>query len=462
MKRIVLAAVALLGAAAVAGQQRLTLEGCRALALENNHERAIARERSRQVDFQRAAARANFLPALSASGFYLHANIRAREEVRGEFISRFILNGLEDVAPGVQLPPDVEAVLRRLDSYLPAIPLELRVDDTYAAGVQLQQPLYAGGKARAGYRAAGIAREIAGWNEELTRATVIVASDEAYWLCVKAREMVAVAGEYRESVERFLERVEDAREVGARGRNEVLKVQVQLNEAELELLRARNARRLADMNLCRVTGLALASEIEVEGGFPGECPPAPLPGDDVERRPEYAVLSGMIALNEQQVKLARGDFLPAVGIQGTYGYVNGVKFNDRKLFDKTSFTALVSVSVPLFHWNEGQNKVRAARSEGKILELQRAEARDKMALEVTLARQALEESRLEVALTRRSLEQAGENLKVSGDQYELGMETVSDHLAAQLLHRKARASLVESLANLHLNTTRYLKAMGKL
>ncbi|MDR1273783.1 MAG: TolC family protein [Odoribacteraceae bacterium] len=448
-----------LGAAA---QRPLTLDTCRAMALDNNREGAIAREKSRQLGFLRASARANFFPSLSASAFYARTGLRAREEIRGDFISRFVQNGWQDLNPGTPLPPGVEGVLQRLDGYLPAIPLDLRVRDTYAGGLLLRQPLYMGGKVRAGYNMAKIGQEMAGCNERLTRADVIVRSDEAFWLCVKAREMVALALAYRESVREFLERVENARELGLRGRNDLLKVQVQLNDAELSLLRARNGRRLADMNLCRVTGLPVDSEIEVEGRFPDDSPVPLLPAPPAEERPEYALLSKMIDLKEEEVKLTRADFLPNIGVQGTYGYLNGVELNGKRLFDKTSFAALLSVSVPVFHWNEGRNKIRAARSEREIASLQRDEAKDMLAMETTLARQAVEESRAEIALARRALAQAEENLKVSGDQYELGLETISDHLAARALCLKARANLVEAQANLHLNETRYLKATDKL
>jgi outer membrane protein TolC len=238
------------------------------------------------------------------------------------------------------------------------------------------------------------------------------------------------------------------------------------------------------MNLCHVTGLPLDSEIDIEERFPDDAPAtsplaislatsplasplvsslvSSLASSPAKDRPEYVLLSKMLELKEAKVKLTRADFLPNIGVQGTYGYLNGVELNGKRLFDKTSFTALLSVSVPIFHWNEGRNKIRAARSEREIVAIQREEARDMLAMETTLARQAVEESLAEIALTRRALEQAEENLKVSGDQYELGLETISDHLAARALCLKAHADLVEARAKFHLNETRYLKATNKL
>jgi outer membrane protein TolC len=461
IRRLATLLATLLATTAVA-QQPLSLETCRALALENNQQAAIAREQVSLLDHQRRALRANFLPSFSASALYARADLHAHQELRGDFISRFITNALQDVNPGQPLPPDLEQLLQRLDTYLPAIPLDLRARDTYSAALLARQPVYMGGKVRAGYRAARVGQEIATWNERLANSEVILRCDEAFWQCVKARELAEVARAYHESVTALLARVRDAGELGLGKKNDLLKIQVQLNDAELALLRARHARQVSNMNLCRVTGLPLDSDIDVLGTFPDDSIPPPLVAIAVESRPEHEILSRLVDLKTEEIKLARADHLPNIGLQATYGYLHGLEFNRQKLFNNTSFSLLLSVSVPIFHWNEGREKTRAARSARRVAELQREETAGLLTLETTLALQALEESRAEVTLARRSLEQASENLKVSAAQHALGLETISDHLVAQALWQKAHATLVEARATLQLNTTRYLKATNQL
>lgn len=96
------------------------------------------------------------------------------------------------------------------------------------------------------------------------------------------------------------------------------------------------------------------------------------------------------------------------------GYANGLKLNDSKLLDNTAFLAVVNVSIPLFHWGEGRNKVRSAMAEKKMASLQRDELTEKMELEIQQALQAYSESEARVVLTKRSLNQAKENLRESG------------------------------------------------
>ena len=53
------------------GQTVLSLEDCRSMALENNSQSKIARERVTAADYDIKAAFANYLPKISATGLYL-------------------------------------------------------------------------------------------------------------------------------------------------------------------------------------------------------------------------------------------------------------------------------------------------------------------------------------------------------------------------------------------------------
>ncbi|MDD3780299.1 MAG: TolC family protein, partial [Proteiniphilum sp.] len=183
---------------------------------------------------------------------------------------------------------------------------------------------------------------------------------------------------------------------------------------------------------------------------------------DLASRPEYGLLSKQITLKELQTDLEKSDFLPRVGIAGNMGYANGLELNGNKLLDHTAFSAVVSVSIPLFHWGEGRNKVRAAESEERMAALQREELEEKMNLEIEQSLQAYNESQAQVILTTRSLGQAEENLRESSDRYETGLETLSGLLEAQTMWQQAHAELVRARSAARIAETRYLKAAGRL
>ena len=55
--------------------------------------------------------------------------------------------------------------------------------------------------------------------------------------------------------------------------------------------------------------------------------------------------------------------LPQIGVQGSYNYINGLDVNGQKFLDGGSFTALLNVSIPIFHFGERKHKVNAAKAQ---------------------------------------------------------------------------------------------------
>ena len=116
----------------------------------------------------------------------------------------------------------------------------------------------------------------------------------------------------------------------------------------------------------------------------------------------------------------------------------------------------------LFHFGERTNKVKSAKAKLEQISLEHENAREKMLLELIQAANNLDEARLETELSDRSLEQAEENMKVSGKQYEVGLETLSDYLEAQMLWQQAYQTRVDAHFQLYVNYIAYLKAAGQL
>ena len=347
-------------------------------------------------------------------------------------------------------------------THFPGINLDYKVGTVYMGGIRVEQPLYMGGKIRAAYRMSVLGKEMAEMNEALTATEVILKTDKAYALAVKAQEMKKVADKYNAVLRELLSNVESAYKHGLKPQNDVLKVQVKLNESELSIRKAENALRLATMNLCHLIGKPLVSDIRISGDYPAVEKGMDVQVSDISARPEYAILDKQVEIAGQQVRLNRSELLPKVGIMGSYDYVHGFELNDQMLMDKGSFSVLLNVSIPLFHFGERSNKVRAAKAKLMQSRLEQENMNEQMMLELTQAANNLDEARLESELSDRSLLQAEENMKVSKSQYEVGLETLSDYLEAQALWQQAYETQVDAHFQLYLNYVGYLKAAGAL
>ena len=390
MKKEFLVAVSVLfGMAAslsVSAQEKLSLKQCREMALKYNKEMAAADKQTEAARLMSLSYKANFFPNFTASGTGLYSTADGSLGIQGGNLPVF----LPDPATGELVTSGY--------AYFPGLNLDYKVGTVYTGGVQVEQPLYMGGKIRTAYKMSLLGKEMAHLNEELTASEVILNTDKAYVQLVKAKEMKKVAEKYHVLLNELFRNVKSAHQHGMKPQNDVLKVQVKLNESELALRKADNALRLAGMNLCHYIGRPLTAGIDISDEFPEVEQEWKTQVADISARPEYGIL----------------------------------------------------------------NKQRSAKVKLEQTRLEQENANEKMLLELTQATNNLDEARLECELSERSLEQAEENMKVSGKQYEVGLETLSDYLEAQVMWQQAYQTKVDAHFQLYVNYVAYLKAAGQL
>ena len=403
--------------------QQLTLEECCDIAAANNKQGKLADFSIQKAQLQLKNMNSNFLPKLSAAGGYLYA----------------------DKNFGAELMPSVAA--------------ELNLNNTYTGGVQIEQPLFLGGKLFAVRKMAQTGLSIAGLNKEKTESDIRFETEKAYWNVVKAKELQKVSQQFLQTVDELYRTVENYYNTGMASQNELLKVKVKINEAKLSLKRSENSVRLAKMSLCHLMGMPMNKDIDVINNL-SDIKAVDTNIHSVENRLEYKILSENIQLKNQEIKAVRSDFLPRVGLVAGYNYMNGVKLNGTKLISDDVFAVMVSVKVPLFHWGEGMRKVKSAQIEKQMAIVQRDEFTEKMQLEVSQALNMLDESELEIILTESAFNEATESLRESRKNYETGMETLVNYMDTQSIWQKSWAEFVSAKINYQIAKANYLKVSG--
>ena len=464
-KHIIGVVASLLMCAGLQAQQTLTLDSCLQMALRSNLEKKSAEVQAEQYRHTQKAYLANFFPNIS--GRVLDAyNFDGKQTIGLDLMSFVPANLQEAFAPYTQqmqeilmqtLTPEQLQALASLD---PTIGIDYKIGNVFNASVTIEQPIYMGGKITAAYKMSKLGAQMAQVNKRLTTDQVILNTNEAYALLLEATQMHEVALQYDSLLQQLMNDVTAAERHGLGSHNDVLTVQVKKSEAELQVRQAQNAILLAQMNLCRLIGLPLTEHPRVEPIEPkliGTHADADLTG-----RPEYTILELKSQMSAQQVKLTRSDFLPQLGLLFDYGYTHCLTVVDQYLFNKPSATLLLNLTVPLYHANEGYHKVKAAKLEHERNLLEQKDLIEQMKLEVQQTANLLDESILELALTTKNLEQAQENLKASRKSYEVGLESLSDHLMAQTLWQDAYAKKVIAQAQVIVNIVKHQKASGTL
>ena len=432
----------------------LTLEQCRAIALDSSAILRNAQLMEEKTELDRKAVITNFLPKFSGYGLYLWTSDSFDYDFSGGALpiyknvyGNLVPDLMKDAAGNIVYNNGIPV----FNQYAVIPPMTLSVDlaNTFTAGVSVSQPVFMGGKIISGYRMAALGSEMARLNSELKAEEVTVSVDEAYWLYVKTCKLLETAESLDSTVSEIYRFVEDAIDVGMATSTDLVKVEVQRNNAALAVAKARNGKRLSMMNLCHILGLPLTTEIEVDqSGFSLDSMAAvsesiAQDSDSIEDRADYRLLAGQAELKRRNVDFVRSDFLPQLGVMASYGYSYGLKLMDETLLNQAGFTVMATLKVEM-----AQNELE--RLSG-MMELERAKNS-----------YAVSEAALQVRLAESSLKSAETNLKVCRDQYELGMETLVNVLEAQTQWSKCSSDYIEALADYKLSCTKYLKSIGRL
>lgn len=450
----------------------LSLDSCRELAGKNNYTLANASLTEQKANYEYKAVLSNYLPNISGFGYALFTNRDLIYNFSGAYLPTYV----PDLSTGKLVPnllldpngqmiigPDGNPVFKQY-TLLPPMELKVKIDGSYATGLKAVQPVFTGFKILTATKMAGIARKMASDNSDLCASNLMVQVEEAYWQLVRATELEVVATKYLETVKAVEKQVADANATGFTLNNDLLKVQVKVNEAQLMLSKAQNGHALAAMNLCNIIGLPISTLVipdkaDQENDIKSEIS---LIEGSIVNRPDYRLLDKQIEMKRAQVKLIRSDYLPHMGVAVTYGYINGLEMDGERLFNSANTSVIAQLSVPLFHWGEGYHKTESAKADLKIAENERDNLHHLMELEKEQYRFLLKDAGFRTQLMAKSLEQAAENVKVVKDRYELGLETITALLAAQAEWQKAWAEQIESWADYRITKIKYMKAAGNL
>jgi outer membrane protein len=399
-----------------------------------------ARVRAAEADAEAAGARARearagLLPALRAQGSYTR------------------LGG--DI-------PDLDFTLPGLDTTFTFLDIER---NRYVGELSLEQPLFAGGRLRAGHRATMREAAAAEWLAEEARADVALEVRRAYWTLHGALAGLEATEAALAQVEAHLRDVRRRYEEGAVLRADLLSAETRRSEVLLERVETGNAVRVARLELNRLLGLP--PESEVSPVAPEAVEPLPpsaegLAGVAVVSRPELRALEEQVAALRAQESVARGGRLPEMAFVSRYIHArpNPYAFTEQDQFRGT-WEAGVSLRWGL--WEGGAQDARAAGARARRLA---AEARLEDAVErarVDVARHYLEARRADEALdvARQVVEQATEALRVTREQFVEGAALSAQVLEAEAAYRGALAREARAVAERAIARAMLLRALGE-
>jgi outer membrane protein TolC len=407
-----------------------TLDDAWALALQQDHSLAAARNQAEAAGFEAQAARAQRWPTLAVGGSFTQLDDSPAFD--------FAFTGL------------------------PLTPPELFEDDSFLMGsASITVPLFTSGRISSSIAAAEARERGVGAQVTAATADVKLAVADSYVEVLRARKAHGVASSNVQTLEALTRDTTSMFERELVPKNELLAVQVALADARQNELRAANAAEVAAAAYNRRLGAPLDRPVELSETLTAPVELAQdLPALVEQAKSRRAELDAFDAQAEAYGQLARTErsrVLPQIALSGGYQYLE-----NQFLDDETVGMAGIGVQWALFDGGQSRKRAAALDRNRRAMEQQRAEVSSQIELQVRQAYLGIQESRQRVIVTAQAAEQADENLRIARERYTAGLGTQTQLLQAETLRVQALRNRDDASLDAGLAQLRLARAVGAL
>jgi outer membrane protein TolC len=302
---------------------------------------------------------------------------------------------------------------------------------------------------------------------ESTLQNTLYSIDQAYWQVVSVRQKERLANSYLEVVKRLDSDVEKMIREGVATRADGLKVKVKVNEAEMNVTQAQDGLVLSKMLLCQLCGLPIDSDITLADENKEDLTISSTAVDvelktALENRPELKMLQNTVDIAHQTTKVVRAAYLPHVALTGGYLATNPNLYDGFQKKFGGVWNIGVLIHVPLWHWMEGEYKIRATKAAASMANLELTEAQEKIELQVTQCKFKVREANKKLAMASKNVEKAEENLRCANLGFHEGVMTATEVMEAQTAWVQAQSQKIDAQTDVQLSQVGLKKALGIL
>lgn len=459
-------------------QGAVSLDSCRAMALRNNKQMLINATRIEGAEYQREVARAAYFPSIDFVGGYTYNQkelsifdsdqmlpVKTFNPATGNYeftISKNPITGEPITSPdGRPVPQEVALIPKEAMTY--------NTHNLFFGALTLTQPVYMGGKIKALNRITEYSTQMAEMQHQRDAEDIIYNVDVAYWQVVSLDAKERLAESYVSLLDTLSRNVKAMWREGVATRSDTLMVRVKLNQAQVDLSKVKDMLSLSRMALAQLCGLPIDSPLrlvdENRQDILSATPLSPQ-GYDLQqvydRRNDMRQLELGAKMAQQQSKIEFASMLPNVALIGAYTFSNPNMFNGFKRNFDGNFSVGVMVTVPLWHSGGNYYKYKAAQTNETIMQLNIADAKDKIALQVRQASFKAQEAVKTYRMTHENLASAKENLRQAQIGFREGVMTIDNVMEAQTAWLKANSECLDAQIEVQLCNTYLLKVLGLL
>jgi outer membrane protein len=291
-----------------------------------------------------------------------------------------------------------------------------------------------------------------------TKQTVVLNVKQAYYGVLQTLKLIQVAEDTVKQMQDHLAQAQGFYQAGTHPKIDVTKAEVDLANAQLALIQARNNYQVAQVTLNNALGLRqdLTFTIEDILGFkPRGITLEQILRTAYEQRPEILKLKAQERAQEATVKVAQASYYPTLYGNANYLY-RGINLDN--LYWDMSVGA--TLSIPIFSGFSSPNQVAEARANLRNLQAQEEATRQNIRLEADQAYLSLKLADEQIGVTEKTQAQAQENFELATGRYQVGVGSPLEVTDAEVLLANAKANYITALYSYKVAEAKIEKAMG--
>jgi len=289
---------------------------------------------------------------------------------------------------------------------------------------------------------------------------IVLSITTAFYEILKRQDITAVTKAALKTAEIHVEQTKTLYQQGLAPRSDVLKMEVQLSNAKLDVIKAAGDLLLAKATLSAALGLSATTDFEVrESKMRGDKDALPLIEDlkniAYGQRPELRVSSEKIAASTAAIDQVKRSKYPNLSFEASYGYQKRVDFTKEE-----KWSVGLNLTLPVFEQLIAQSKLNQAVAGKEALSAIDVQLRRSIELEIYQSWLGLKNGIEKMQVTKITLDQAMQDMHTSEGRYKEGTGNIVEIMDSQTVVTQAAINNVIALYDVANARARLNRAVG--
>ncbi len=331
--------------------------------------------------------------------------------------------------------------------------------DQYTSGATLSQNIYDFGRTSSQVKIANFNFDASRSDLENVTEQVIFTVKQSYFAVVQAKYNRGVVEDTVKQTQQHLEQAKGFYEVGTKPKFDVIKAEVDVSTAQLNLIKAGNDFKIAVVNLNNAMGIPAAPEYTLQENLTFEKYEITFEealARAYENRPDLQSAVSKRLAADTGIDSAKANYYPFLTGDAAYNWVGG-----RIDQMEHGWNVGAVLSFPIFSGFLTKYQVEQAKANLDVLKANEETLRQTVFLDVQQAYLTLRAAEEAIPTAKLGVEQAQENLDIANGRYAAGVGSPIEVTDAEVSLATARLAHIQALYADRVAQASLEKAMGK-